>query len=73
MALLACKVTAADVAVRVRGRVVAVEVEGAVVLVLVVVATSVQHHPGGVVVAVIRSQAQKERPKPERNTGLLVQ
>lgn len=47
------KVTAPDVRVRVRGGVVAVEVERAVVLVLVVVAADVQHNARGVVVAVV--------------------
>ena len=43
----------ADVLVRVRSIVVAVQVERAVVLVLVVVTANVQHHAGSVVVAVI--------------------
>ena len=47
------KVTAPDVRVRVRGGVVAVEVECAVVLVLVVVAADIQHNARGVVVAVV--------------------
>ena len=45
--------TGADVAVLVRSCVVAVHVEQAVVLVLVVVATDVQHHARSVVVAVV--------------------
>lgn len=63
------KETAADVGVRVRSGVVTVQVEQAVVLVLVVVATTVQHDTTGVVVAVI----QKERPPTGENIGLLVQ
>ena len=47
------KVPAPDVRVRVRGGVVAVQVESAVVLVLAVVAADVQHHARGVVVAVV--------------------
>ena len=43
----------ADVRVLVRGGVVAVQVERAVVLVLVVVTTHVQHHARSVVVAVV--------------------
>ena len=53
--------TAADVAVRVRGAVVAVQVERAVVLVLVVVAADVQHNPAGVVVAVVVSAEPRNR------------
>ena len=55
------KVAAADVAVRVRGRVVTVQVERPVVLVLVVVTTNVQNNARGVVVAIVVT-------KPETNT-----
>ena len=47
------KVTAPDVRVRVRGGVVAVEVERAVVLVLVIVTTNVEHYARTVIVAII--------------------
>lgn len=62
------KETAADVRVRVRGGVVAVQVESAVVLVLVVVAADVQNNAGGVVVAVVVMRTEI----PKWNTGLLV-
>ena len=47
------KVAEADVAVLVRRRVVAVEIERAVILVLVVVTADVQHNAVGVVVAIV--------------------
>ena len=55
------KEMSADVRVGVRGSVVTVQVERTVVLVLVVVATDVQHHARSVVVAVVA---------PVRNTDL---
>lgn len=45
--------TRADVAVRIRSRVVTVHVEQPVILVLVVIATHVQDNSAGVVVAVV--------------------
>ena len=51
----------ADVRVGVRSLVVAVQVESAVVLVLVVIAADVQHHARSVVVAVIAPYRNTDR------------
>ena len=53
--------TGADVRVRVRSGVVAVQVEQPVVLVLVVVTAHVQHNPGRVVVAVVVTSQKRNR------------
>lgn len=57
--------TAADVRVRIRRSVIAVEVESAVVLVLVVVSTDVEHNPAGVVVAVVAMRTGNRRETPD--------
>ena len=49
------KVTGADVAVRVRCRVVAIQVEQAIIQVAVIVATNIEHDTTGVIVAIVSS------------------
>ena len=50
---------AADVRVRARGGVIAVQAESAVVLVLAIVAADVQHNARGIVVAVVVARTEE--------------